>query len=115
MPEEAKFLIAADWLEHDGAEGFAAVGALITAFDGCFRPSEVLIIEAAHVTVLRGRKRCIGLPCVSITPAPLAPYIPGFEAPARTKAGENDDSVVFGKSDGAPGGEEWVADFLAAL
>ena len=38
-----------------------------------------------------------------------------FEPPARPKAGEHDDSVVFGKSDGAPGGEEWVADFLAVL
>ena len=34
MPEKAMFLIAADLLERDGAEGFAAAGALITAFDG---------------------------------------------------------------------------------
>ena len=34
MPEEAMFLIAADVLEHDGAEGVATAGALITAFDG---------------------------------------------------------------------------------
>ena len=115
MPEEAKFPIAAGLLEHDGAEGFAAAGGLITAFDVFFRPSEVLSIEAAHVFVLRCRKRRIGLPSVSITLAPLAPYIPGFEPPARTKAGEHDDSVVFGTSDGAPGGEDWVADVLAAL
>ena len=32
-----------------------------------FRPSEVLGLEAAHVTVLRGRKRRIGLLSVSVT------------------------------------------------
>ena len=115
MPEEAKNLIAADLLENEGTLEFAAAGALVTSFDGFLRPSEVLSLESTDLNVLRGRRRRVGLPTVSVTLRPLGTHVAGFDPPQRTKAGEHDDSVVFGSSSGTPGGEEWVAHFLSQL
>ena len=115
MPTEAKDLICTDLLAHEGAAGFVAAGALATSFDGFFRPSEVLSLESTDLQVLRGRRQIIGLPTVSVSVRPLLPYDAGGPAPQRTKSGEHDETVVFGRSAGTAGGEEWIARFLAAL
>ena len=115
MPKEAKDLLCQDLIAHDGTSGFIAAGALVTSFDGFFRPSEVLGLEARDIHVLRGRRRVAGMPAVTATVRPLIPYEPGGQAPARTKSGEHDETVVFGRSSGLPGGEPWVANFIAEL
>jgi hypothetical protein len=115
MPTEAKDLICADLAANEGPSGFIAAGALATSFDGFFRPSEVLSLESSDLQVLRGRRRVIGLPSVSVLIRPLLPYDAGDAPPQRTKSGEHDETVVFGRSAGTAGGEEWIARFLAAL
>ena len=96
LPDEAKVLIAHDLLENEGEAGFAAAGALVTAFDAFLRPSEVLELESAHLHILRGQHRRVDVPAVTATVRPLTPFAPGYDPPRRTKAGEHDDTIAFG-------------------
>ena len=115
LPDEAKTLIAHDLLQSEGDQGFMAAGALVTAFDGFLRPSETVELESAHLHVLRGIRRRVDVPSVTATIRPLTPYCPGYDPPKRTKSGQHDDTVVFGRSASLLGGEPWIASFLSIL
>ena len=114
MPEEALHLLM-DQLHYSGGDGKHAAHALAVAYDGFFRPSEVLSLCGADVHSLRGKRRRVDLPPVSVTLRPLGELAFGAEAPPRTKTGAHDDSIAFGESRGQPGGKAWVAVLLSKL
>jgi hypothetical protein len=94
LPWEACCLITA-WLVRRGWPGdLAAARACVVCFDGYLRPSEVLGIRAIDVTVLR-HKASLPYGKVSVTLAPFR-HDDGAPAAPTTKAGDYDDTVLFG-------------------
>ena len=113
FPWEAAVLVA-DWLISRDEQGdLAAARAIVIAFDGLLRPSEVLAVRSCDVTVTRPGTMS-RVPAVTVRLAPSR-MDDGSLPPSRTKSGAFDDSIAFGDSASSEAGRGWVAKLLAAL
>ena len=104
MPFEAAALLAFSMAKR-GAQGLAAASALITSFDGYLRPSEVLAVRPIDVHQPNNQRHL-----AAVTIAPALPD--DGSAPVTTKAGEQDDTVVFGDAASRDAKRHFVAALL---
>ena len=116
MPQQALFL-ACDWLCDTGeAADLSAAQALVTQFDGYFRPGEVCQVTANDIKIAPTCLRGAGYPLAAVM---IAQSSEGDDGGASrrptTKAGEQDDTVVFGDAGSKKAGRDQVAGLLAKL
>lgn len=111
LPWEACCLIAAWLARRDHPGDLDAARAFVVTFDGYLRPSETLALRGIDITVLRHRT---SLPYrkVSVTLAPFRPD-DGDPAAPTTKAGDYDDTVLFGDPASCAAQRGFIADMLA--
>ena len=113
MPWEAVVLLATYLAQLQDPLALDVGRALVVAFDGYLRPSEVVGIKGCDVTIV-GRNSVLEYRPVSVTIAPFKADDGGLPNPP-TKSGEYDDSVVFGDQASMRSGRGWICGLLAAL
>jgi hypothetical protein len=112
-PWEAIVLIA-DWaVSHLGREGLEAARALVVAYDGYFRPGELLACPVRNILVRRAAAISKMAP-VSVTIAPSGDTAGDAPLP-RTKAGSYDDTITFGDGPAIASGRGVAAAALIAI
>jgi integrase len=116
MPQQAWLLALDSLLKSGDPDDRNAAMALAVQFDGYLRPGEVCALTAADIKIAPASQRKQGYPVVTalIAPAPGAPGS-GAVPSRRTKAGEQDDTVIFGDAASEKAGRGPVAELLTRL
>jgi hypothetical protein len=106
-------LIADCAISHLGLEGLVAARALVVAYDGYFRPGELLSCLVRNILVRRAAAISKMAP-VSVTVAPSGDTAGDAPLP-RTKAGSYDDTFIFGDGPSIASGRTVAAAALIAI
>ena len=113
LPWEGVVLIASWLLDQENQQDVAMARAMVVAFDGYFRPSEVLGIRGCDITIAR-KALLSRIPPATVRLAPSAADRGDLPNP-RTKSGSYDDTVSFGDDASTAAGRRFVVDLLTGL
>jgi len=111
-PWECVLLIAAFLADRNAPGDTDAARACVLCFDACLRPSELLAVTLADVTVLT-QPSVLQHPSVCMR---IAPFLTGQDNQyGATKSGDCDDTVILGDPACVAAGRGWVATWLSDL